>query len=392
MFCQETLLFETAGRSHYRIPSIIAANNGTILAFCNDRRDTVTDHAAESMLVYAVKKPGQEWSPVQTLAYTPGWACYIGSAIYDRDTDTAFCFGNRTIARDEFGSFSDEEIAAMEKEAEEQAKRLGINRGSVLFFSNDQGETWSEKPTNMIERSFATTDGRTILHGGSTHGSAHGIQLRHGVHKGRLLCPSRFSTGRYSNWEDAILSCYNNSIYSDDHGDSWYASDAVQQGTGEGTLIEDGEGNILYNSRSMHRDQKRLLAVSDDGGETYHDFKAAEFIFEEKNIGCNASFLRVERDTLPDLPAKFDSLTLFVNPRAEDRSNMTICISFDSGKTWTDTKTVWPGGSAYSSLDYNAVSKHFFLLYEKGTTSADPYEYGVAVLEFDLDWLLSKPE
>jgi len=389
MFHQETILFQTAGRSNYRIPSIIATKDGTVLAFCNDRCDTVTDHAAESMLVYAVKKPGQAWSQVKTLEYTPGWACYIGAAVYDRETDTAFCFGRRTIARDEFGKFSDDEIEAMEKAEEEEAKKLGIHRGSVLFESRDHGESWEEKPVSMTERSFTAQDGRVISHGGSTHGSAHGIQLRHGNHKGRLLCPSRFSTGRYSTWEDAILACYNNAIFSDDHGKTWKASDAVQQGTGEGTLIEDGAGNILYNSRSMHRNQKRLLASSVDGGETYFDFKEADFIFEEKNIGCNASFLRVERDMLPGLPDDVDSLTLFANPRAADRSNMSICISYDSGDTWSAVRPVWTGGSAYSSLDYDPVSRHFYLLYEKGKTSSDPYAYGIAVLEFDLEWLLA---
>ena len=135
MFYQETLLFKTVGRSHYRIPSIVAAG-GNILAFCNDRRDTVIDHASESVLTCAVKRRGEPWGAVQELGFIPGWACSIGSAVYDADTQKVFCFAGRNMARNEFGEYTDEEIEAMEKEADEQAKRLGIHRGDIVFASS----------------------------------------------------------------------------------------------------------------------------------------------------------------------------------------------------------------------------------------------------------------
>ena len=391
MFCQEFPLFPTGGRSNYRIPSIVVTKDGTALAFCNDRKDTVIDHAEETALVFARKRPGKEWEPVRTLRSVPGWCCMIGSAVYDAQTDEAFCTVNCIpVARNEFGSYTDEEIREMDALAEEKARQAGVPKGESIFRTADGGDTWSAEPLQLETRPFALYDGRTLQIGGSCHGAAHGIQLRHGAHAGRLLCPSRIFTDRYSTWEEAVLCCFNNSIYSDDHGRTWHASLPVQQGTGEGTLIEDGDGVIHYNSRGMMRNQKRYLAISTDGGETYGDFRKAEFLFEEKRIGCNASFLRVERGELPELPGEADSVTIFANPRAEDRSNMTLCISWDSGRTWAQTKQVWAGGSAYSSLAYDAVSKHFFLLYEKGETSKHPYEYGIAVREFDLEWLLAE--
>lgn len=53
MFYTEQNIFHSMGRSNYRIPSIAVTNRGTILAFCNDRRDTLIDHAAYSALVYS---------------------------------------------------------------------------------------------------------------------------------------------------------------------------------------------------------------------------------------------------------------------------------------------------------------------------------------------------
>ena len=112
-------------------------------------------------------------------------------------------------------------------------------------------------------------------------------------------------------------------------------------------------------------------------------------------MGCNASLLRVELTDLPDatpLPDDTKDVVLFCNPRAETRRRMTICVSFDSGSHFQEAKVVFDGPSAYSSLDYEKISGHFFLLYEKGDDllGTSPYTKGLSVAEFDLEWLLNK--
>ena len=392
MFINETLLFPSGGRSNYRIPGIVADRNGVIHAFCNDRHDSLDDHAEETYLVYARKRPGCGWEEVTTLDGHNGWCCVLGSAVHDEITGDTFCtFTRKPVAMNEFGAYTDEEVAEIEARAMEKAREAGVEYGHIILSTSDGGDTWTSAPINIEKMQFTTTDGREIMLEGMCHGSASGIQLKYGKYAGRLLCPSRIYTNRYSTWDDAILACYNNSIYSDDHGKTWHTSAPVQQGTGEGALFEDRSGVIHYNSRNMHRDGTRLLATSTDGGDTYHDFRTAEFIYEEKNIGCNASLIRVDAADIDGLPKNIPSITLFANPRADIRENMTICVSFDDGKTWSHTKTIWPGGSAYSSLTYVKHSGHFFLLYEKGESAKNPYEYGVSLMEFDLEWLM-KPE
>ena len=393
MYENDKLLFASGGRSNYRIPSIVVTNDGTVAAFCNDRKDSVIDHAEEVAVVCARKLPDGTWTEVETLAGVPGWSCMIGSAVYDAETDTLMCTSGRNpVARNEFGKYTAEELAAMEKEAEERAAALGIRRGAFLLESTDSGKTWTERPFIVEGRPFVRpTDGAEVSLGGSCHGSSHGIQLRHGEHAGRLLCPSRTTVGHYDTWDGLRVCSYNNSVYSDDHGTTWKASAPVQAATGEGTLIECGDGTILYNSRAYHGDQKRYLATSTDGGETFGDFRTDDFLIEEKAIGCNASFLRVEREDLPEdaqklLPANADSVTIFVNPRSEKRDTMTACISFDSGAAWTKTKLIWEAACAYSSLAYSPADGHFYLLYERGENN--PYEHGIAVREFDLAWLM----
>lgn len=396
MYYNEELIFATGGRSNYRIPSMIVTNKGTVMAFCNDRKDTVSDHSEEVSLVLMLKKPGEPWSKEITLAGMEGWNCGIGSACYDNEIGRAFIFGSRSsVTKQEFKDYTPEEMAAMKKKAEDEAAKLGIRLGAFTMYSDDEGETWGEYPFKVETTEFTHWDGSVSMITGGVHGSAHGIQLRHGEHKGRLLCPSRMNVKKYKDMHGLRRHSYNNAIYSDDHGKTWKASLPVQVGTGEGTLTENADGSITYNSRAYFQDGKRYIATSTDGGESYGSFRIDNFLREEKNIGCNASFIRVERDEIKDaslLPDGCDGITVFCNPRADTRRNMTACISFDGGETWSAEKTIYSGPAAYSSLVFSPTDQHFHLIYEKGDDEkgANPCTLGIAAAEFDIEWLLSK--
>ncbi len=392
MFCNEVLLFKSDGKSNFRIPSLVCANDGSVYAFCNDRKQSLDDFAQEVALSYAIKRCGKEWSEVRELAFHSGWACGIGSAVYDEKTDTVFVTGGKNpVSRKEFNNYTEEQIKELERQAKEKAEREGIRIGAYIYSSKDKGESWSSDEYKVIPRRFTRADGVEISIEGGGHGSGHGITLRHGEHRGRLLCPTRVTVHRYNDKSGLRTACYNNAVYSDDHGKTWHACAPVQVGTGEGVLYEDGDGSIVLNSRAYFEDGKRRLAKSYDGGETWGDFSIDDFLLEDSAWGVNASMIRVEREQLGDaaalLPEDADSVTLFANPRATTRRNMSICVSFDSGKTWSKVKRVWENQSAYSSLDFSEKDGRFHLIYEKGETN--PYSCGISAVEFDLEWLLT---
>ena len=396
MFFEETKVFPSDGHSNYRIPSLIVTNNGTVLAFCTNRIGSLKDHADEVALVYAVKKPNKPWSDVIELAHLPGWSCNIGSAVYDDIAEKAIIFFTRNpVTQDEFGSYTTAELEVLQQrrlKAIQLAADNGIFSGSRRFVSEDNGEHFREEAHVVIPERQIHWDGSAHSVGGSTHGSAHGIRLKHGPHAGRLLCPSRTQIGQYNDWEKIKECVYNNSIYSDDHGKTWQASSCVQVGTGEGTLIERGDGSILYNSRAYFRDGKRYLATSRDGGKSYDHFITDPHLTETPHSGCNASFLRIELGDQINrsyLPSKVTDITVFCNPRAETRRRMTASISFDSGATYPQSKVIYDGPAAYSSLDFDKNTGHFYLLYERGgIEDNNPYAEGLYVAEFDLEWLL----
>jgi len=394
MFFDENNIFHTEGSSYYRIPSIVTTKRGTVLAFCNDRKDGLKDAVPECDLVLCRKEKDGQWSNVQCMKHIPGWTHLIGIAVYDEMTDTVMCSFKRIAIRlEEYGDYTDEERKEIAEKEQKLAEEAGVGLGQFLLISTDDGLTWTEQPLVLSPALLKKEDGTEGEFEGYSHGAGPAIQLRHGKYAGRLLCAAKAKTGHYTNMEQLAKRVYNIALYSDDHGKTWVSSGPVQLGTAEGTMIERTDGSILYNSRAYFHDQKRYLAVSRDGGATYSDFSTDSFLMEPARSGCNASMLRIERHMIPEehkkwLPEQASAITLFANPRAEDRRNMTICVSFDDGESWVHTRCVRKERAAYSSLTYSYSDGHFYLLYELGENN--PYDMGLTVAEFDLDWLFGE--
>ena len=391
MFVKEQLIFKSGNGANYRIPSIIATNNGTFIAVCNDRRNSLSDSCAEVTITLCRKEANGEWSDVKLLQGHEGFCCGIGNAIYDAELDNIIVFGGYgAIPREEFKEYTKEETDEWNRKVNEMAEAAGVKLGGYLIQSSDDGNTWSETPYGVKPVEQVHTDGTVHTVSGHTHGAAHGIQLKNSQYKGRLISAARTQIGKYSTIDGLKEHVYNNAIYSDDHGKTWQTANCVQVGTGEGTLIENADGTLTYNSRAYFKDGKRRIATSTDGGATWGDFRNDEFLEEEAFCGCNASFLRVALEDIKDksmLPEGAKDVTVFCNPRAKTRDNMCACVSFDSGKTWSHVKVINPGHAAYSSLEWNKVTQTFCLLYETG--EKHPYSDGISAIEFDLEWLLS---
>ena len=324
-----------------RIPNILVAADGSVLAFAGSGR-----------MLRRSEDAGKTWSRIQEVGHDAG-----GSAIVDDNS------GNVMVVQ---------------------------SRDGHLWRSCDHGKTW--------EREEILVKPNAIGHGipdgvpAQTACSESGVTLRFGKHKGRLLMPARIQPPAGNNDQEWWPYNYNTAIYSDDGGKTWQTSGPVQSGTGEGTLAELSNGHIYYNSRShMAVDHRRRIAWSYDGGNMWTDWQVSEHLYEvgepfyfkygtKPSYGCNAGLVRMpleatgEKDVLlfstPDNPGGF-------------RVRMTVWASFDCGKTWPVKRLMYEGPSAYSSL---AADKdgNIFLLFERG--KRELYE-SIAVAHFDLDWL-----
>jgi sialidase-1 len=324
-----------------RIPNIVVATDGSVLAFAKSGR-----------MVRRSSDAGKTWSKAKEVGSDAG-----GSAIVDAMN------GDVMVVR---------------------------SRNGYLWRSSDHGQTWKREEIKV--KPNAVGQGAPGETGAKTSCSESGITLRYGKHKGRLLMPARIQPPKGSNAQEMWPYNYNTAIYSDDRGKTWQVGGPVQSGTGEGTLAELSNGNIYYNSRShMSVDHRRRIAWSYDGGHMWTDWRVAKHLYEvgqpfyfkygtKPSYGCNAGMIRMPleatggKDVLlfstPDTPGK-------------TRIRMTVWASFDGGKTWPVKRLVHKGPSAYSSLAADKKG-NIYLLFERGDKKL--YEQ-ITVARFNLAWL-----
>lgn len=359
-------LFPNKKNWHYRIPSIITTKDGTIIAICNRRIGTVGDDAKSMDLVIRKSTDnGNSWSPIITLASKSGWGMTLESSIVDMEQGTIFILFSGTPNTDEARANTDS---------------LNDHLGKMVIISEDNGENWRFEKLNINPNSFGQL--------GNCHGSGTGITLKYGQKKGRLLLPARFAVTNEDGKTKLERDHYNCAIYSDDHGKTWQTSEPLQNGTGEGCLVELIDGTIYYNSRAYHNDGKRRIGFSYNEGESYTDFSTSNSL-KECNGGTNASLLAI---TSKD---QSKQLILFANPPVHrrwknldlDRKKLTLKISTDQAKTWKFSKRIFRGPSGYSSMTRTMDGK-ILILYEKGLFRYN--DSGISLTKMELENIIHK--
>ncbi len=332
---QEAILFTSGeeGYSNYRIPSIITAQDGTLLAFCEARKINRSDSGDIDLVLKRSEDNGKTWSPL--------------TVVWDAGDDTA---GNPCPVVDERTG----RIVML------MCWNLGSDHGRDLHagtgkdtrrvyqtHSDDHGQTWAQPR----EITSAVKDPSWWWY---ATGPGVGIQIKNGPHKNRLVIPSNYTTqGHYGA----------HTLYSDDGGESWSISDWIQPTVNESQVVELSDGRLMMNMRTQGvKETKRpysgyrSIAFSDDGGQTWSDPVADD---ELGDPVCQASLIRYD-----------DKHLLFSNPSPPislergPRERMTIRLSRDNGQNWPAEYVVYEGPSAYSSLT-KTTDNRVGILYEK---------------------------
>lgn len=246
----------------------------------------------------------------------------------------------------------------------------------TVYRSQDDGQTWQANQTTIHPDSKGKMP--------SMHMNDHGITLRHGPQKGRLLRPSR-NYGKGNRPTSLFPTHYTNAIYSDDGGKTWQTSHPFpENGTGEACVVELSDGRIYYNSRRHWAPEgksplRRWTAWSDDSGMTWKDVRMCEILPDgpqDSSYGCMGGLVR--------LPIKGKDILIYSNVDSpKGRNHGTVWASFDGGKTWPVKRLVYEGGFAYSSLNAGrpgtASEGNIYLHFESG---------GSKVARFNLSWVL----
>ena len=254
----------------------------------------------------------------------------------------------------------------------------------ISYYSNDQGQSWQAREIKIHPDKNGNLP--------SMHMNEHGITLKNGQYKGRLLRTTRYygQGNEREFWPDH----YTNSIYSDDGGKTWQTSNPFPaHGTGEAAVVELSDGTLYYNSRRhLSTDglnpRMRHIATSTDGGHSWKDLYVSSELpdgEQDRDYGLMAGLDR--------LPFEGHDLLIFSNIESNNgRKNGTVWLSFDGGKSWPVKKLVEEEGFKYSSLAVgrkNTTSEgYIYLLYETGTKDNINAYGGGKIARFNLSWLM----
>ena len=363
------------GYAAFRIPSIVRALNGDLVAFAEGRVESASDSTRTIRIVSKVSRDnGRTWGALRVVARNIVDGVEHAAMNASPVVDTVRGTGRIVLV-----------FKKLESSEWEIAQGRGVMRTSCIF-SDDHGQSWHGERdiTAQVHRPQPPDNWRIQV---PTLG--HALQLR-GVPQisathGRLLyIGSRTLAG------DSVFGGMNYAFWSDDLGERWQIGDFITtredgtpaRGLNEATAVELADGCVLVNSRNYQDERPvRARAVTrgcfDDAGllvfgPARHDATLVE-------PAVQASLLRA---TWPDDPgAGGHSRILFANPaHAAARVNMTVRLSYDEGETWPVAKVIDPGPSAYSDLVLQADGG-IGLLYERGNAG------GIVYASFTLAWL-----
>lgn len=326
------------GYHTYRIPAVINAQNGDLLAFAEGRKNGGGDAGDIDLLVKRSTDGGRTWGPQQLIWDDVDNTCGNPCPVLDESTGTLFLFSTHNLGQDR-----EKDIAA------------GTVRGSRTVWvitSTDHGATWA-KPREV------TSTTKDPLWTWYATGPGIGIQIKHGVHAGRLVIPCDYNYANPDPTKKALQGSH--AIFSDDHGKTWQLGGTIKPAMNECQVAElfDDRGTLLMDMRSYLGRSVRAQSTSTDGGQTWTPAADATALVEPV---CQASLLR-------DDAAK---LLLFSNPaNPKARENLTVRASADNAKTWREVAVLHAGPAAYSSL-VALTATEAACLYERGDKK--PYE------------------
>ena len=279
-----------AGYDTFKIPTMIVAPDGTILAFAEARTDSADDWSKTDVVVRRSTDQGKTWSPLEVL-FKDG-RNVVGNACPVVDGSTGFI-------------------------------HLLFTKNNDTAFktrSEDNGLTWAtpEEITASVK-----LPGWTWY----AFGPSHGIQLESGT----LMIPA-------DHVEKRRMSAH--VVFSKDGGATWELGGSVPGGE-EATLAQLDDGSLYINVRPVSAGS-RVVARSYDEGLTWTDW-AHDAALPDPMV--QGSLIKVPR-------AGQGSVFLFSNPADKlHRERMTVRASWDGCETWSSKRMVlYEGLASYSAL------------------------------------------
>jgi len=327
------LLFKSGreGYLRYRIPALLTTSRGTLLAFCEGRKDGGSLQGNIDIVLKRSEDGGKSWSKLRTIADAGGDTLGNPCPVIDRKTGTIWLALTRSV-----GSDTEDGIVA------------GTSRDFtrvLMMSSSDDGRTWS------APRDISAT---TRQPHGTWYGTGPGIGIQ--LQSGRLLIPCYHAEAKTKIYRS-------HAIFSDDQGKTWRVGKPAGEHCTESQAAERGDGAVVLSARSIMGKPTRTIAVSKDGGGTWSAATRDASLYDSS---CQASLY-----VLPGATQKSGETKgwLYSHPAGpEGRRNLTVRWSGDEGRTWSRQLQLHTGDSQYSCLSRTSTGR-IGCLYESWTNN-----------------------
>ena len=337
------------GSTNYRIPAVITAKDGTIVAVTDKRKYNEGDLPQDiDIICNRSTDGGQTWSEPYTIAQGTGVNHGFG------DCALAWSNDNNGLIAVFVGG-----VGLWNSTPSNPIR-------SYKSYSYDNGQTWTEPEdiTNFIFGDNCIYPSQTTWRA-SFFGSGNGLLTS----TGRIMFVAAIREG-------SAQSLNNYAVYSDDNGATWHVSGRASVGGDEAKVTELVDGRILM---SIRHAGKRWYNISEDGGETWQPTTS---IWNDITApACNGDLIRYT-----SVNQGFNKNRLLHSvPYGSQRTDVTVYISYDEGETWPVRKTIVPYSSAYSSLCI--LPDGTIGLYVEENPNGEIGNYLTAFYNFSLEWL-----
>lgn len=345
-----TLLFQPGeyNSTNYRIPAIITAKDGSIVAVTDKRKYNEGDLPEDiDIICNRSTDGGHTWSEPYTIA--------LGTGVNHGFGDCALAWSN-----DDNGL-----IAGFVGGPGLWNSTPSNPIRSYISRSYDNGQTWTE-PEDITHFIFGDNcivpEQRTWR--ASFFGSGNGLRTS----TGRIMFVAAIR-------ETTAQSLNNHAVYSDDNGVTWQVSGRASVAGDEAKVTELVDGRILM---SIRHAGNRWYNISEDGGETWQPTTSTWYDITAP--ACNGDMIRYTSEN----QGHDKNRLLHSVPYGNSRTDVTVYVSYDEGETWPVKKCIVPYSSAYSSLCI-LPDGTIGLYVEEAYAGASGYS--TVFYNFSLEWL-----
>ena len=294
------------GVNSYRIPSMVCTNKGSLLFFCEARKESWRDKSPTDLVMKRSVDQGITWEKMQVLIPGGRDAYMDPTPIVDRITGRILVFTSFWPEKDHSGM---------------------ANKASMIY-SDDDGETWSD----VVDMTKELTIGGKNPCG---FGPGIGFQMQGDRFKNRLVLPVRYITSA------GVRS--NHVVVSDDAGKTWKVGAEI--GLGEYQVAEGQLNKLVCNMRyntTKENNGLRATSTSVDGGfswsEITYDTELPRAVCQACTYACHG-ILYYSGIEGGEKTKEYD-----------ERERLIFTRSMDGGKNWVDKKLLNKTSAGYSCI------------------------------------------